>query len=158
LINQEQIMVQIEPEAALSRKPLAIRIVGAAVLYFIIVFGVGFFLGPIRVLWLEPAIGQTAATLCEAPLLLAAIWFAALWVPRKFGITGNKWSLFKMGVIALGILILADIGVGTAIRGITWAEQFAYFATPARLMYLGLLVAFALMPALVTNRRPRTAV
>jgi hypothetical protein len=58
----------------------------------------------------------------------------------------------KLGLIALGILILADISVGTAIRGITWAEQFAYFATPAGLMYLGLLAVFTLMPALLNTR------
>ena len=33
----------------------------AAVLYFAIVFGVGFGLGPIRVLWLEPALGKALA-------------------------------------------------------------------------------------------------
>jgi hypothetical protein len=128
------------------------RIVGAAALYFLIVFGVGFVLGPARMLWLEPMIGPAAATLCEAPLLIAAMMFAAIWVPVKIGVPLNTWSLLKLGLIALGILILADISVGTAIRGITWAEQFAYFATPAGLMYLGLLAVFSLMPALLNTR------
>jgi hypothetical protein len=146
-------MAQIQSEAALGHRPPASRIIGAAVLYFFIVFGVGFFLGPIRVLWLEPAIGQTAATLCEAPLLLAAMWVAALWVPRKFGITSNKWSLFKMGLIALSLSILAEVAVGTGIRGITWAAQLAFFATPAGVMYLSLLATFTLMPALINTKR-----
>jgi hypothetical protein len=123
------------------------------VLYFLIVFGLGFLLGPIRVLWLEPAIGQVAATLCEAPLLLAAMWFAAHWVPRKFGITSNRWSLFIMGLIALSITILAEVAVGSGIRGISWTEQFAYFATPAGVMYLSLLATFTLMPALINTKR-----
>jgi hypothetical protein len=146
-------MAQFQFEAALGHRPPAIRIIGAAVLYFLIVFGVGFILGPVRIFWLEPLIGQTAATLCEAPLLLAAMMFAALWVPSKFGIGTDTWSLVNMGLMALGILILADITVGTAIRGTTWAAQFAYFATPAGLMYLGLLVVFALMPALINTKR-----
>jgi hypothetical protein len=128
------------------------RMVGAAALYFVIVFSVGFVLGPVRIFWLEPMIGPAAATLCEAPLLLAAMMFAAFWVPAKIGVPLNTWSLLKLGLIALGILILADISVGTAIRGITWAEQFAYFVTPAGLMYLSLLAVFALMPTLLNKR------
>jgi hypothetical protein len=36
------------------------KITGAAILYFIIVFGVGFLLGPIRVFLLEPRVGALA--------------------------------------------------------------------------------------------------
>jgi hypothetical protein len=148
------IMAQTQSEQANSHQPLTIRIVGAAALYFLIVFGVGFVLGPIRVFWLEPVIGAAAATLCEAPLLLAAMMFAALWVPSKIGLPISMGSLLKMGLIAFTILIVADVLVGTAIRGITWAEQFAYFATPGGLIYLGLLAVFALMPALINTGRP----
>jgi hypothetical protein len=35
--------------------------------------GVGFLLGPIRVLWLEPRVGLVIAAACEAPFLLAAM-------------------------------------------------------------------------------------
>jgi hypothetical protein len=144
-------MAQTQSARANGHQPLTIRIVGAAALYFLIVFGVGFVLGPIRVFWLEPVIGPAAATLCEAPLLLAAIMFAALWVPSKIGVPITIGSLLKMGLIALTILIMADVLVGTAIRGITWAEQFAYFASPAGLIYLGLLAVFTLMPALINT-------
>jgi hypothetical protein len=144
-------MAQTQSDLAIRHQPPTTRLVGAAALYFLIVFGVGFVLGPIRVFWLEPVIGPAAATLCEAPLLLAAMMFAALWVPAKIGVPISIGSLFKMGLIALTILIAADVLVGTAIRGITWAEQFAYFATPAGLMYLGLLAVFTLMPALINT-------
>jgi hypothetical protein len=43
------------------------RILTSACLYFVIVFGVGFLLGPIRVLWLDPWLGKTAAVAVEAP-------------------------------------------------------------------------------------------
>jgi hypothetical protein len=125
------------------------RIIRAAALYFLIVFAVGFTLGPVRVFWLEPVIGPTAAALSEAPLLLAAMVLAALWVPAKFGLPPGTRPLLKMGLIALSLTIMADVTVGTAIRGITWAEQLTYFTTPAGLMYLGLLAVFALMPTLV---------
>ena len=69
-------------------------VTGAAVLYFLLVFGVGFLLGPIRVLFLEPRLGPVAAVLCEAPLLLLAIYLAARWVPRLWrrDIRAGHWS------------------------------------------------------------------
>jgi hypothetical protein len=36
------------------------RIAGAAALYVVIVFGAGFLLGSIRVLWLEPRVGRSS--------------------------------------------------------------------------------------------------
>ena len=58
------------------------RIIAGAVLYFLIVFGVGFVLGPVRVYWLERQLGETMATLCEAPFLLIAIVLAARWLQK----------------------------------------------------------------------------
>jgi len=43
------------------------RIALAILLYFGVVFGAGFLLGPIRVVWLEPRFGPIIATACEAP-------------------------------------------------------------------------------------------
>jgi hypothetical protein len=37
------------------------------------VFGTGFVLGPIRVLWAVPRLGERVAELMEAPLMLVAI-------------------------------------------------------------------------------------
>jgi hypothetical protein len=44
-----------------------------AVVYFAVVFGVGFAFGPLRVLFLEPRVGSTVAVLIESPVLLAAM-------------------------------------------------------------------------------------
>ena len=43
------------------------QIVKAAVLYFALVFGAGFVLGPIRILWVAPRLGARVAELLEAP-------------------------------------------------------------------------------------------
>ena len=40
-----------------------LRLVKPAAIYFGVVFGAGFALGPIRVLWLEPRVGARAAEL-----------------------------------------------------------------------------------------------
>ena len=65
------------------------RIIVAAAPYFLIVFGVGFLLGPIRVFWVESWVAETIATLCEAPFLLFEIVFAARLVPRISSLSTN---------------------------------------------------------------------
>jgi hypothetical protein len=129
------------------------RFAAAVVLYFAIVFGVGFVLGPIRVLLLEPSLGKPAATLCEAPFLLIAMVLAARWVPTRFELRTDLWSLVAMGIAALALQQIADFAVGAILRGFSPAEQLANFATPAGIIYAILLVAFAAMPILVNANR-----
>jgi hypothetical protein len=52
---------------------IRMKIVLTASLYFLAVFAVGFILGPIRVLFLEPRFGPVVAVLCEAPFLVAGM-------------------------------------------------------------------------------------
>ena len=124
----------------------------AAMLYFLIVFGAGFVLGPIRVFWLEPWLGPAAAAACEAPLLLAAMVFAARWVAQKIKPSTKLAAMLAMGLGALGFVLLADFTVGSVLRGLNWNDQIGYFSTTAGRLYLTLLAAFALMPALVNTR------
>jgi len=42
----------------------------AGVLYFAVVFGAGFVLGPIRVMWVVPRLGTRTAEILEAPIML----------------------------------------------------------------------------------------
>lgn len=121
------------------------RIAAAAALYFLIVFGVGFLLGPLRVFVLEPRLGETIATLCEAPFLLIVIVLAARRLPKALKLGTHVGALAGMGLGALMLQQLADFGVGL-LRGIGPAQHFAHLATPAGLIYVALLVAFAAMP------------
>jgi hypothetical protein len=133
------------------------RLITAAALYFLIVFSVGLVCGPVRVLWLEPQLGETAAVLCEAPLLLCAMVIAARWLPRTLGLKTNTVSLLGMGFGALFLQQLADFAVGIVLRGMTPGQLFAHFLMSAGLIYAALLVAFAAMPVLVNwPRRLRT--
>lgn len=118
----------------------------AAAFYFIVVFGVGLILGPARVLWLEPWMGPTLAVLCEAPLLIAAMWFAAGAAPRWAGLDGGWSAHLGVGLIALLLQQIADLAVGFGLRGMTLAEQQAYFTTPPGYIYIFTLVVFALLP------------
>jgi hypothetical protein len=49
------------------------------VIYFVLVFAVGWVLGPIRELWAVPHFGRMAATLSEAVIMLIAMIVAARW-------------------------------------------------------------------------------
>jgi hypothetical protein len=137
----------------------SMRLVAAVAFYFLIVFGVGFLLGPVRVFWLEPRLGEAVATLCEAPFLLCAMLLAARWLPRALSLRPNIASLAIMGVGALLLQQFADFAVGTVLRGITPAQQLARLSTPAGLIYVALLLAFVAMPVLANwpRRQPADA-
>jgi hypothetical protein len=125
------------------------RIVLAALGYFGIVFGVGLLLGSTRVFWLEPRLGATSATLVEAPFLVAAMFAAARWLPRRFALGSSTRDLLGVGLGALALVAVADVTVGRWLRGLTTAEQVAQLRTAAGMVYLVLLLLFAAMPWLV---------
>jgi hypothetical protein len=128
-----------------------VKIASAALCYFFAVFGTGFALGPIRVLWLEPRLGAVAATLCEAPFLLLAMIAAAYWIPHLIRISAGIGAMLAMGLGALALQQAADFVVGTALRGISATDQLARLASPEGAIYAALLVLFALMPAIVNR-------
>jgi len=128
-----------------------VKIACAAILYFLAVFGAGFALGPVRVLWLEPRLGVVAATLCEAPFLLLAMIAAAYWIPRMVRMPLGIGAMLAMGLGALALQQAADLVVGTALRGISATDQWARLASPEGAIYVALLVLFALMPAIVNH-------
>jgi hypothetical protein len=108
------------------------RVTLAMLFYFGSVFGVGFLLGPMRVLWLEPRFGPFIATACEAPFLLMAMLVAARWVPCVFNIRRDPKTLVLVGIGSLALLQIADFTVGFWLRSITPTEQFAQLPTEQR--------------------------
>lgn len=128
-------------------------IVRAAFLYFLLVFGVGVILGAPRTLWLAPRLGETLAVAIEAPVLILAMWFAALAAPRWAGQNAGGGALLAVGLLALALQQLADLALAFGLRGATLADQLTYFDTPAGAIYVVCLVAFALMPLVRTPRR-----
>lgn len=125
------------------------RVIVAAAIYFAVVFAVGLLLGPVRVLWIEPWLGATLAILCEAPLLVLAMIFAARIAPGMAGLRGGWPARLVVGLLALVMQQLADLFVGFGLRGVTLREQLAYFQTLSGYIYVAMLVVFALMPLIV---------
>jgi hypothetical protein len=128
------------------------RVPHAAALYFALVFAAGLLLGPARVIWLEPWLGNAIAVLIESPFLIAAMWFAARAAPTWARVEGGWPSFLATGVVALVLQQVADLAVGFGLRGMTLGDQLTHFTTPAGMIYVATLIVFALMP-LIRMRR-----
>ena len=122
------------------------RVTLAMLLYFGVVFAVGFLLGPFRVWWLEPRFRPIIATACEAPFMLLAILVAARWVPRVMNIRRDPKTLVLIGIGSLVLLQIADFTIGFWLRGISPKEQFVQLLTGQGNIYVVLLALFAIMP------------
>ncbi|OQW32783.1 MAG: hypothetical protein A4E19_05335 [Nitrospira sp. SG-bin1] len=130
------------------------RILQAAVLYFLLVFGAGFVLGTGRVLILVPLLGERTAELLEMPLMLAVIVVAARWMARH-RLDGRQSSALSVGVIAMGLVLLADLAVGMWLRGMSVAEVFLNRDPVSGTAYYTALLLFALMPVVIIRFQHR---
>ncbi len=124
-------------------------IAAASALYFGLVFGAGFLLGPVRVLVLEPWIGPLGAVAVEIPLLLIVMVFAARWSTHKAALGGGLSPRVAMGAAALVLVLAADFSVGRWIRGLALADQLRHFSTSEGMVYVAALILFAAMPVIV---------
>jgi len=113
-------------------------------------FGVGWVLGPIRELWAVPHFGHVAATLLEALIMLIAMVVAARWVIRWFAVPETTPATAGIGLVALGLLIPAEIAGVVFVRGLSLHDYFAGFLTVPGVISLVVFLLFAAMPALVT--------
>src|SRR5262245_17654022 len=126
------------------------------VVYFVLVFGVGFLLGTVRVLELEPRVGERWAELAETPLMLVATILAARFVVRRFP-AARRASYLASGVVALLLLVAAEFSVVFGIRGLSLGEYFAERDPVAGSVYVCMLVIFAAMPWLLGGKIGRAS-
>lgn len=123
-----------------------LRILRLSLLYFALVFGAGFVLGPIRVLLLEPRLGTRLAELLEMPVMFLVIWIAAGWIIRRFAQNTSALDKLSFGGLAVAWVLGADIAVGVFLRGMTVAEVFSRRDVVSGIAYYGLLAVCAIMP------------
>jgi hypothetical protein len=124
----------------------------AGLLYFVLVFGAGFVLGPIRVLWLVPRVGERIAELVELPIMCVVIVAAARWVVRRFSVAAMPADRLVMGGVALVLTLAAEFGLVLQLRGLSLQEYFASRDPVSGTAYYLMLGVFALMPLLVRRR------
>ncbi|WP_235071111.1 hypothetical protein [Leptolyngbya sp. Heron Island J] len=124
----------------------------AGLIYFVTVFGVGFGLGVIRVVWIEPQLGARLAELLEMPLMLVAVVVAAYWVVKRLAVPPVLWSRLSMGLVALVCLLCAEWGLVLGLRGLSMTEYIATRDPIAGTVYYIMLCLFAVMPWLIARK------
>jgi hypothetical protein len=128
------------------------QILRAGVFYFALAFGAGFVLGTIRVLWIVPSFGTRTAELMEAPIMLVVSILAARWVARRLAISPTWSTRLAVGLVALGLLLVAEFTVVLQVRGLTIREYIVSRDPVAGTVYIVMLGLFAIMPLLVARR------
>lgn len=129
------------------------RILQAAAVYFLLVFGAGFALGIVRVLIVVPLLDERTAELLEMPLMLVIIVAAAGWLVRRRFDDGRPASTLSVGFIAMGMVLLADLVVGMWLRGLSATEVFLGRDPVSGAAYYAALLFFAVMPSIIARFR-----
>jgi hypothetical protein len=125
-----------------------LRPIKAGLICFLLVFALGWVLGPIRGLWAVPRFGRIAL-LVEAVIMLIAMIASSRWVMRRFNVPQTLGSTIPMGVVALGILAPAEIAGVLWVRGLSLQEYVASFVTMPGVISLVMFLLFAAMPTIV---------
>ena len=129
-----------------------VQILKAGLLYFAIVFGMGFVFGATRTVWVAPRVGTRLAELMEAPIMLLVTIVAARWTVLHLAVPSAPSARLGMGGIALCLLLVAEFGLVLWLRGLSIREYLATRDPVSGTVYYVMLGAFALMPLLVANR------
>jgi hypothetical protein len=129
-------------------KPILI----AGVLYFALVFGAGFVLGTIRTLWFAPRVGMRIAELMETPIMLVVIIVAARWIVHRLAVPSVPSSRLSMGLVALGLMLVAEFGLVLWLRGLSIREYLATRDPVSGTVYYLMLGVFAIIPLFLVRR------
>ena len=128
------------------------QLLKAGALYFALVFGAGFVLGTIRVLWLVPRFGTRIAESMEMPIMLVVTFLAARWVVRRLALPPAPSKRLAVGFLALALMLVAEFTVVLRLQGLTIADYLAGRDPVSGSLYAIMLVVFALMPTFVARR------
>jgi len=129
------------------------QILKAGLLYFALVFGAGFVLGPIRILWVVPRFGTRIGELMETPIMFAITIAAARWVVRRLAVPSIPSRRLGMGGVALSLLLIGEFTLVLWLRGLSVREYLAGRDPVSGTVYYLILGVFAIMPLLVARRR-----
>jgi hypothetical protein len=128
------------------------KILKAGALYFAIVFGAGFVLGTIRILWGVPRFGTRVAELMETPIMLVVTILAARWVVRRLAVPPKASSRLGMGCVGLALMLVAEFTLVLWLRGLSISEYLASRDPVSGTVYYAMLGVFCIMPFLVSRR------
>lgn len=122
------------------------RVLAAGGGYFCLVFAIGFVLGIVRVLWLQPWLGVRNAELAELPVMVWASAQVAIWTCRVCRVPAQSGPRLAMGAIGLSLLLAMELLLVPVLRGQTLPAYFAARDPLSTIAYALALLAFALWP------------
>jgi len=128
------------------------QILKAGVFYFAIVFGAGFVLGPIRILWVVPRFGTRMAELMETPIMLLVTIVTAHWIVRRFALPPTTSTRLGTGCLALALMLVTEFTLVLWLRGLSISEYLANRDPVSGTVYYVMLGIFAIMPVIVARR------
>lgn len=137
-----------------SQEPHQTHPLLAGCIYFAIVFGTGFVLGTIRVLWLVPQVGEEAAVLIEMPVIIGTCIAAAWWLTARYAIS-TLGAALTMGTLAFALLMAAELALSITAFAQSPSEWLAALFVPPGLWGLIGQIAFGLFPAIAVAFRRR---
>lgn len=85
------------------------QIIQVALLYFALVFVLGFLLGAIRAPFIVPNFGVSMAEILEMPLMLVGIILAARFVFGQFVIPNSVFPDLSVGLLAFSLTLIAEL-------------------------------------------------
>jgi len=124
----------------------------AGLLYFAGVFALGFLFGGIRMMLLEPTLGDSLAVLVELPLILVLSWILCRRSIVRFQVSALWSARLLMGGVALAILLVAEFLLATLLFAESPGQFLGSLLTAAGLLGLGGQIVFALFPLLQSLR------
>jgi hypothetical protein len=128
------------------------QILKAGALYFVLVFGAGFVLAPIRILWAVPHFGTRMAELMETPIMFVVTIVAARWIVRRLTLPSTTSIRLGTGAIALALMLVSEFTLVLWLRDLSISEYLASRDPVSGTVYYVMLGFFAIMPLLVARR------
>ena len=128
------------------------QILKAGILYFALVFGVGFVLGSVRTLWVVPRFGARTAELMETSIMFVVTIVAARWVVRRLAVPPKPSNRLGMGCIGLGLMLVAEFTLVLWLRGVSINEYLASRDPVSGTVYYVMLGVLCIMPLLVARK------
>ena len=128
------------------------RILKAGVIYFALVFGAGFVLAVIHLLWVVPHFGMRMTELMETPIMFVVTLVVARWIVRRLAVPPTLSSRLGMGCIALALLLVAEFTLVLWLQGLSLSDYLASQDPVSRTVYYVKFGVFAIMPLVVARR------
>jgi hypothetical protein len=110
-------------------------------------------LGSIRVPFLVPRLGERAAELIEMPFMFVVVLVSARFIINRYSLPANVLPRLGAGFLALGLLVTAEVLLAVALQDRKLGEYVASRDPVSGIVYLAMLLLFAVMPLILARVR-----